>query len=185
MTELISYLKTSAAKHVLGIAVAVFVVIAFRSYMAEHDARIVAEATIKQVQVQVANLQKQKQDVKAAADVQIATLQKEAKKVQTPTQAIAAIPQVSTLPLAPTPLPDAPDKVAVDALPLFQQLSKCRQCDAALAADEAQLKLDEQIEAQKDTEITALKRKPSFWKRVEKTTEVLAIGAAIGYAAHR
>lgn len=183
--ELISYLKTSAAKHVLGIAVAVFVVIAFRSYMAEHDARIVAEATVKQAQTQVADLQKQKQDVAQAAEAQIATLRKQAERVKTPADALEALPQVSTQPLAPMPLPDAPDKVAVDTLPLFRELNKCRQCDAALAADDKQLAIDKQIDTQKDIEITALKKKPAFWKRVKKTGEVLAIGAALGYAAHR
>jgi myosin heavy subunit len=183
--EIIAYLKTSAAKHVLGIAVAVFVVIAFRSYMSEHDARIQAEATIKQSQTAIADLQKQKQEVQDAKDETIAALEKQKAEVKTVPQAIAALPSVSTVPLNAAPLPDAPSKVAVDAVPLFQELNQCRQCDASLSADDKQLALDKEISAEKDTEIQALKKKPAFWSRVKKTGEVLAIGAAIGYVSHR
>jgi len=167
------------------IIVGVVVIIMFVSALREHDVRILAEQTVKQSQDRIADLQKQSEDVKKAGDAAIAKLRAQRKEVKTPTQAIAALPSVSPEPLAPAPLPDAPDRVAVDALPLFQELNQCKQCEANLSTDEAQLQLDKQVEAEKDTQIKALKKKPAFWHRVAKTAEVLAIGAAIGYAAHR
>lgn len=157
------------------------------SALREHDARILAEQTVHESQGRVAVLEKQSQDVVQAGAVQIAKLQKEAKAVKTPAQAIEAIkaPDFSDIQLNPSPLPDAPDKVAVDAVPLFKELNKCEQCSSSLATATAELDLEKKVEAEKDVQITALKKKPSFWHRVEKTAEVLAIGGAIGYAAHR
>lgn len=185
MTTLINYLKTSASKHVFGLVIAAGIVLVGYSWITEHDARILAEQTVKQSQDRIANLQQQSEAIQKAGDAVVAKLKAQRESVKTPTQAIAALPSVSPEPLSPAALPDAPSRVAVDAVPLFQTLNQCKECSAELATDNAELAIDKEVQAEKDTEIKALKKKPAFWHRVARTAEVIGIGAAIGYAAHR
>ncbi len=186
MTELIiNYLKTSASKHVLGLIVTGAVLLAGTSWLREHDARILAEQTVKQSQDRVAVLEKQSQDVARAGNVQIAKLQKQAVTVKTPAQAIQAIPELTDVPLNARPLPDAPSAVEVEAVPLFQELNKCKQCEVDKGVLSAELDIEHKIEVEKDQQITTLKKKPGLWKRVESTAITVGIGAAIGYAAHK
>lgn len=182
---ILTYLKESAGRHLFGIAVAVGLLIAGRSYLAEHDARLIAEQTIKTAQVQIDSLQKQSAVITQAGQQKVMVLQKQAEAVKTPAQAIAALPAVSTVDLHPAALPDAPSAVQVDALPLYQELNTCKQDAVNLGVCGANLDIEKQVTAQKDVEITALKKKPGFWHRVRQTAEMVAIGAALGYAAHR
>lgn len=155
------------------------------AFVQEHDARILAEQTVHQSQDRVAVLEKDKQDVQAAGDMQIAKLQKQAQTVKTPAQAIQAIPALSDVPLNARPVPGVPTAVTVDAVPLFNELNSCKQDAVNLNTCSLQLGDEQKIEAEKDIQITALKKKPGFFKRLEHEAEVLAIGVAIGYAAHR
>src|SRR5581483_8358722 len=139
------YLKTKASGHLLAVAVAVIVVIAGSAWLSDHDAKILAQQTVKQSQDRVAILEKQVQDVDRAGKEQIARLQKKAEAVKTAPQAIAAIPDVSSLPLNPRPVPELPDAVTVQALPLFQELSKCRQTEVGLSTCEAKQAEQEKI----------------------------------------
>lgn len=175
-------------KHILGVLVAAALLLAGHSYMAEHDARLVAEQTIKTAQTQIDGLQKQQQIAEQAGQAQIAVLQKQAAAVKTPAQAVQAIqaaPDLSALPLNVRPAPGLPDAVTVDALPLYQELNTCKQDAVNLGVCSTKLDLQTQIDKDKDTQITALKKKPGFWKRVKTTAEVVGVGIAIGYAAHR
>lgn len=182
---ILNYLKSRASKHVLGIVVAAGVVLAGHSWLAEHDARMIAEQTVKAVQTNIDSLQKQSQIVQQAGQVQIAALAKQAAAVKTPAQAIQAIPTIADAPLNVRPAPGLPDAVTVDALPLFQELNACKQTAVGLGVCTTRMDLQTKIDADKDQQITALKQKPAFWKRTKTTAEVLAIGAALGYAAHR
>lgn len=185
ISAIVLYLKGSAAKHALGIAVAVIVVIAGMSWLRDHDARILADATVKASQANVATLEQRIQDVQKEGQAQIAKLQEQRKEVKTPAQALAALPSVSDIPLQPVPLPDDPSKVSVDALPLFQTLNECKQCSSKLATAEATAEAKDAIITEKDVQITALKKKRGFWKTFEHTAEAVGIGVAVGYAAHR
>jgi len=155
------------------IAAAVLVLLGLGGYSAlqEHDKRIRAEMAIKASEVKVTAIKKN-------TDAKVNAIKKKAATVKTTTEAIAAMPDVSTLPLNVRPLPDLPTAVAVEAVPLYQELAACRITETKLQGCEA-------TAAEKDTQITALKSKGSFWKRVTRTAEVLAVGAAIGYVAHR
>lgn len=155
------------------------------SWFREHDARILAEQTVKESQTRVVALEIQLQDIERAGKAQIADLRKRAKAVKTPEQAIAAIPEVSTLPLGVRPLPDAPSAVQVEALPLFQELSLCKQTAVGLGTCEAKAKLTEQIIGEKDAQIAALKHPKGFWKRFGTTLKDVGIGVAIGYTLNR
>jgi hypothetical protein len=186
-----NFLKTNAG-HVLGAILAVVAIIVFHSWIAEHDARIKAEDAIKTAQTQIAGLEQQQTQTASQAAVQVTTLQKQAKAVVTVKQAEDALPTVET-DLHPealpdpnaAPLQDASQKIAVDAVPLYQELNSCRQCSVNLGAAQTELALQKQIDVEKDTEIKALKAKPSFWHRVKTTAETVGIGVAVGYALHR
>jgi hypothetical protein len=138
----------------------------FTSWREEHDARLVSEVKVHAAEDLVKSLQQQIQDRDAASAQQIALLKKQAAAVTTPPQAIAAIPQISNVPLNARVLPDSPTQVGVDALPLFQELSACRQQSVTLGTCQADLKDSQAVIAQKDVEIVALKKKPGFWKTV-------------------
>lgn len=153
-------------------------------WMHEHDARIRAEEAVKTAQTNIAALQSQ---VQASAQVTAATvtaIQKKAAKVTTPAQAIAAIPDISDVPLNARPLPDMPTAVAVEAVPLYQELASCRVTEAKLDGCAAAAALTAKIIVQKDAEIAALKKPNSFWHRAKEIAEAVAIGAAVGYIAH-
>lgn len=138
----------------------------FTSWRAEHDARLVSEVKVSAAEAQVKSLQQQMQDRDAASAQQVALLRQQAAAVKTPMQAIAAIPQISNVALNARVLADNPTQVGVDALPLFQELSACRQQSLALGTCQADLKDSQAVIAQKDVEVAALKKKPGFWKRV-------------------
>jgi hypothetical protein len=179
MSKVSAFLKANAG-HVIGFLLLVAVVIGFRSYMAEHDARLVADGQVKTAQATIETLKQQQNNVTKAAQVQVTVLQKEAAAVKTAPEAIASLPSVSAVPLEPEALPDEPLKVAVDAVPLYQELNSCKQCTVNLDASTKKMDLQLQIDAEKDTEIAALKKKPSFWRRVGTTAKTVGIGVGIG-----
>lgn len=190
--NILTYLKTTASAHLVIIGLAVVGFVFFRSFMAEHDARLQADTTVKSAQTQIQSLQAQQATVTKDAAVTVTVLQKEAAAVKTPVQAVQALqtpaPDMAetVAPLEVAALPDAPGRVSVNALPLNQDLNTCRQDAVNLGACTSTLGLEKQIEAQKDIEIVALKKKPGFWHRVKTTLITLGIGTAAGYAiAHR
>lgn len=175
-------------KHAEGcLAAALFAVLALcgAAWLEEHDARIKAEVTVQASQTQIDSLQKQKDAADSAAKQQIAALQKQAKAVKTPAQAVQAIPALTDVPLNMRQVPGLPDAVTVDALPLFQQLNECKQDAVNLSACSTKLDLEQKIDADKDVQITALKKKPGFWTRVKDTAITVGIGVAAGYVLHR
>jgi hypothetical protein len=172
----INFLKT----HLFYILLIAGMVLAGRMWLQEHDARVLAEQTVKaresDVKVLQSNIvtvtqQMQANDAKAASS--IAALQKALASVKTPTQAIAAIPSVSDLPLHSRVAVDNPTQVSVDALPLFQELNECKQDAVQLQACTMDLASQKQIDADKDkqiadknAEIKALTKKKSLFKRI-------------------
>jgi hypothetical protein len=184
--EIINYLKNTAGGHLVILALVVLAFIGGSSWLQEHDARIKAEITVKAAQEQINTLQAKKGDADKAAKTQIVILQKEAAAVKTPRQAIDALPSVTNAPLAPVPVTDLPDDVAVNAVALYKNLNECKQDAVNLAACSAKLDIQEQIDGKKDEQITALRKKPGFWKAVKSKAITLGIGAITGYVlAHR
>lgn len=181
--EILTYLKTTAVTHVLWIAVAVGGFLLVRAYISEHDARVAAEAAVKSAQTQIKTIAASQTQTAKAAAVTITVLQKEAAAVTTAPEAVKGLSGVSTVQLDPEAVPDAPQRVAVDAVPLYQELNKCKQCSVNLGATQTELADQKKIDAQKDLEITALKKKPGFWATVKKDAIVIGVSAAVGYAA--
>jgi alkylated DNA nucleotide flippase Atl1 len=197
--------------HIPWVVLVVCAVIGFYSWRGEHDGRLIAEAKVKadeqQVQVlqtniaqnnqAIASLQQQMEQRDAVSAKQIANLVGLVQKVQTVSQAVAALPQVSTLPVAPTIQADNSVVFpSADVLPLFQQLADGATCKISLATAQADLTSEKAIEAKdestiadmtkqialKDDEIKTLKKPKGFWKRVGGTLKSVGIGIGIGVA---
>lgn len=175
---MIQYLKT----HVFYVALLLVLLVAGRSWLLEHDARLLSDQQAKISDSRVQALYQQIEANKAAAHAAIDTLQKQAAAVKTASQAIIAIPDVSTLSLNSRPLPDNPNQVAVDAIPLYQTLNQCKQDAVELNACKANAKLTTEQLTEKDTEIKALKKPKKFWSRVGSTLKTGGVGVILGIA---
>jgi hypothetical protein len=178
---LIEWLKANAAKHVEALVIAAVLVFAGRIFLQEHDARIVADAQVKAAQSTIDDLKKQQTEVEKVAKAQVIVLQKEAVAVKTGPQAIESLdndPQVKAVLPSLTPVPDEPGIVQVNALDLFKGVNACEQNSVNLGACSKELDIEKQIDGQKDDQIVALKKKPSFLRRLGKAA--LVVGCAAG-----
>jgi glutamyl/glutaminyl-tRNA synthetase len=168
--------------YLIPVALVVLVVCGW-SALKEHDARILAEQAVQQSNARIAVLEKEKQDIVKAGEAAKATLRAKAKQVQTTEQAITEMPNVSDLPLHARPFPDAPSQVAVDAVPLYQQLNTCKQTGIDLGTC-TQLRGKDAAEIQElRGQIDVLKGKKTFWRRISKVAKVTgcaAGGALVG-----
>lgn len=194
--------------HLVWIALAAGLTVAFYSWRGEHDARLIAEAKVKADETQVASLQQsiianaqqiaalqtQMEARDAAAAKQLAAISSLVSKVQTPDQAVRAFPQVSSLPVAPTVQGDSVVFPSQDIVPLFQQLAQGKQDGINLVACTADLKDEKSVAAKqsdtittqvkqiglKDDEIKALKQPKSFWQRAGGIAKAVGVGIGIG-----
>lgn len=171
-------------KAVLAAVGVLLVVLAAVSWSREHDARILAEQTVKESAVREKALKQEVADVDTQGKRKLAAQKKAAAAVQTPKEAIAAIPTVTELPLNAREIPDAPSAVQVEAVPLFQALNAGKLCSIELDTCQQKATLAEKIEAEKDIQIEALKKPKSFWKRFGTTVKDVGIGVMIGYGVH-
>lgn len=160
--------------------------VGFTSWRAEHDARLVAETKIVAAEANIKHLEEDVVAITAERDSKLLVLQQQKKTVTTPAAAIAAIPDLSTVPLTVHPVPDDLTRVSVDAMQLFTELNSCKQTEVKLEACEATSSKTAEIITQKDAEIVALKKKPRFWKRVGGQLKSglfwTSLGVAIGKA---
>lgn len=161
-------------------AVALF---AFRTWIVDHDARLLAEQTIKQSEKAISDLRAQIATRSAQAQTAKQAIIREVAAAKTPEQQIAEIPRLTLRPLNPEPLPDAPSAVKVELEPLIEQLAACKTDALDLGVCHANLDSQDLIDSAKDEEIAALKKKPNFWHRLAADAKKIAIGAAIGGAA--
>ena len=173
--------------------------IGFHAWLQEHDQRLLSDQVAKVAQQQISDLQaanavlqKQIADSDAQAQKTISALQAQSAQVKTNAQAIAAMPDVSSLPATIRPIQNSSDFLLpeADLLPLFQQLATGKEDAVALTACQAARANDVTIEANKDKEIAAqgqeiaaIKKKPSFWHRVGSITKQVLIGVGIGVVA--
>lgn len=170
------------------------------SWLKAHDAwmRFQIESQSKDQQIAL-------RDKAAATDR--ATIEQLKKQVQTPAQIVHEIPQVISLPLPPKesevgspapdkgagtrlptpPFPDAPrsqqDGVffpSADVKPLFDRLADCKATETQFSACQQNY-----LDMKKERDLAAKAHSGSFWQRVKQLGTGIAIGGAIGYAAHR
>lgn len=174
--------KHWALSHAVWIAVVGVALVMGHSLLAEHDARLLADAQIKVSEAQVKDLQAQIVQTNAAAAAKVQVITKIVHDIQTAPQAVAAVPQLTNVPLNARVAPDNPAQVAVDAIPFVNLLAQAKTDSINLAACTDNLKSETAIVAEKQTEIVALKKKPSFFKRVTGTLKSVGIGVGIGIA---
>jgi hypothetical protein len=89
---------------------------------------------------------------------------------------------LTDVPLHTRVAPDNPVQVSVDALPFINLLGQAKTDAINLAACQENLKAETSIVAAKQTEIVALKRKPSVFKRFIGSLKAVGIGVGIGLA---
>lgn len=198
----------SLIPHSLWIVVIVALLTGCFVWLQEHDARLKAEASVKQSEATIATLQQQivsnNQAVAslqaqitandAVAKQQIASLVALASNVKTTPQAVAAIPQIDPN-IKPVAQSNGDMTIpAPQVIPLFQDLAQGKQDAVALVACQKDLATEQQIvtktqanvtaekaiSAQKDQEIAVLKKKPSFWHRVAVVAKAVGVGIGIG-----
>jgi hypothetical protein len=180
-------LKTFLLSHAVWVVAIAVGLIVGHVALQEHDARIAAEAQIKTSEAAVATLQQQiaQTNAQAAQKVQVVTkIVHDLGPAPTPTQVVAAVPELTNVPLNARPAVDNSAQISVDAVPFVNFLAQAKTDQINLGACQSDLKNETAIAAQKDIEIKALKKKPSFWKTVKKDVEfagvVLSIGALLG-----
>jgi hypothetical protein len=179
---LIDWLKANGGKHAEALVIAGALVFGGRMYLQEHDARLRADTAVKTAEENVKALTAQQATVQHDVQTKVVILRDKAAEVNTAEKAIAAIPETAPE-LKAVPLPDAPDMVAVKAVPLFKELNQGQQCALELQGCQESLALQKQIDAEKDKEVKAEQRKPGFLHRLGKGLKVIgcaAGGAAVG-----
>ena len=183
--------------HFVVVVVAVMVAWGvLHSFYHEHEARALAEQTVKQQsqdiktsQLAIAQLEAEVAATNAHAAAADRALKSALATVKTPAQAVAAIPSVSDVPLNARPSPDNPTQISVDALALYTELNQCAQSRVDLAACQKNALDLAAIDSQKDrqlsddkTAIAALKKKPSLIHHIESSLKVVGISLGIGIA---
>lgn len=187
MTKVIAFIKA----HDGLLEVALIIVLSVVGVLAvkEYKARAAADATVKAAQTDIEALAKQQTNVVKVAKKQVSNLQAQAKSTDTPAKAIEVLTSptpenmIPLEPLKAEAIPDAPGRISVEALPLYQTLNACSIDKVNLSACTQELDLQKQITDKKDVQITALKQKPTFWHAVGKFAKVVgcsAVGGAAG-----
>lgn len=193
---MLNYLKQYASTHLFYIVIIGIALVAFRSWMGEHDARLLADQQIKQSDAAVKASEQEisvlKQEMAANNEKyarDLASLEKTIAAVRTPAQAAKQIPQL--VPHLPVPIATQPDNSISfpkeDVLPLFSELAEGKTCAVKLAQCQANYDSEQKIVEQKDAQIaekdktiTAIRKPKGFWRRVGSTLKQVGIGVAIG-----
>src|SRR5271156_5108276 len=160
--------------HVVYVVIIALVLIAGRVWLTEHDARVAAETSIKVSEAQVKDLQGQIAALRTQAAQKVIVIQKEAAAIKTTPQA-APIIQAFDPRLNVRTLPTFPDDVQVAAIPLALDVEQFKIAQINLDACTLELTKETQIASAKTSEVTALKKKPAFWKRFKRTVEYGAV----------
>jgi hypothetical protein len=99
-------------------------VISFRVWLSEHDARVLAESTVRDKQAQVVSLQKQIDAIPAQTAAKVQVVTKVVHDAVTPSQVVAAIPDLTQIPLQARVSPVDSVSVEVAAQPLMQLVGR-------------------------------------------------------------
>lgn len=181
-----------------------------KTYLAEHDARLLAEQKVAVAEQQVKVLQTDIQaNVAAVAALQtqmqqrdqqnatiIAQLLKAKQQAVTPPQQVSVLQTEAKLPEPIVSIPNTPDwrLPQADVKPLFDSVTDGQLAVQSNTVCQADLKDQKAITAKdegtiadqvkqiglKDEEIKVLKKKPGFWKRVTGVAKAVGVGVGIG-----
>ena len=171
-----NYLKT----HLLYIILIIGGVMGFHIWLQEHDLRLQDDKVVAVSEAQVKTLQSQIQTIQQQAMQKTAVVTRIVQVAKTPAQQIAAIPQLTDVPLNARAVPNNPSEVTVDLAPLVQVLAQAAMDKVNLQACTDTLALQVKELAAKDVVIVALKRKPKFLTRVKHWAVLVGTGVGIG-----
>jgi hypothetical protein len=181
---MLTFIKNEKAwllSHLVWIVAIAVGLLVGRVALREHDARVLSEAQVQASEKNVANLRWQIATTDKAAEQKAEVVTKIVHDAVTPSEQIAALPQLSDVPLnarlVPALSPNGPPQAAVDLAPLIQELGECKTAESNLGACKSDLQNEKAIASDKDTEITALKKKPKFFTRVKHGLELFGAGA--------
>ena len=178
---MITWIETYAKTHLFYIILIVVGLIAFRSWEQEHDARLLAEQQVKQSDAQVKTLQQQITTTTAQATMKILQVKRDIQGAKTPAQQVAAVPQLTDVPLNVRPIVGLPDGVvAVDLAPLVQELGQCKIDSINLGACQENYNNCQNIVTTREAEIKVLKKKPGFFHRMVGVAKAVGVGVGIG-----
>ena len=189
--------KALAAISSLLLAILAFVLI---DWMSAHDDQVRLGATLDAQKSVIAAAERREQDRAEQLRDTLQQIEGLKRAVQTPQQVLQSIPQF--LPQLPVPLhveqpptepgkPQPPPVVTIppqDLKTLYDFSADCAACKAEREAAKATLadersKIDA-LTKQRDAAVAAAKG-GGFWRRTGRAAKWIAIGVAVGYAAHR
>lgn len=180
LTKFITEEKAWLISHLVWIVGLAVALVLGHIALQEHDQRLIADQAIKVSEAKVSELQAQITATNAAAAQKVQTVVKIVHDAQTPAQVVQAVPQLTDVPLNTRVAIDNPTQVSVDAQPFINLLGQAKTDAINLAACQSNLTAETAIVAQKQSEIVALKKRPSFWKRVAGTAKAVGVGIGIG-----
>jgi len=146
----------------------------FRQWLSDHDAMLAAvqQEKISEVIIQknnetITTLQKQVKDVEADRDAKVAAIRKQAAAIKTPQQAVAAMPDLTGLPLSSfRPLPSGDYEVAGPALvTIAQKLEDGRVCAVQIDACNSVLASERQTNVLLTSNNAELTKEKETWKK--------------------
>jgi len=180
---------------IAAIALLAMGILAVRSWLAARDAAVHLAATLEAQEQILAQANERQRQRDAVLSTTLAGIAQAKRRVNTPAQAAAEIPQL--LPPLPAPLlleippptPELPEPPAAatvpqaDLKPIYDYLQDCRACQASLTVTRDNL-VDERaklaaLTAERDAAIRAA-RGGGFWSRLRRNTKWFVIGAAAG-----
>lgn len=177
-------IKTFLLSHAIWIVAILVALVIGHIALQEHDARVLAEAQIKTSEATVKNLQDQITATNAQAAQKVQTIVKivhDLGPAPTPAQVVTAVPQiVGDIPLNARTIPNDPVDMSVAALPFLQFVQEAATDKINLAACKSDLTNETAIVTAKNVEITALRKKPSFFHRLTGIAKTVGIGIGIG-----
>ncbi len=188
-------------KPAVAVAALVALLLAGKSWLEAHEARVRMEATVAAQQQIIAQADQREKQRAEELKQTLAQIEELKRTVQTPQQVIREIskyapplPQPIEIKLPETkpgerPTESAPATATIpqeDLKPLFDFVQDCRACKvelAAAAADHAddQVKM-KALSHQRDAAVKAA-RGGGFWVRLRRSAKWLIIGGAVGYLA--
>lgn len=176
------WLETYAKTHLFYIILIVGGVVSFRVWLSEHDSRIAAENNVRQAEVNIVTLQKQIDSIPAQTATKVQVVTRVVHDAVTPSQVVAAVPQLTEIPLATRAIPGNQVDVEVAAQPLMQLIGE-------LKTSQIELGGCQQVNALKDQQIVQLQvevkaAKPKFLQRVKQNVVAFAVGVAVGAFLH-
>lgn len=172
---MLTYIKT----HLFYVIVIALGLLFGHIWLQEHDARLAADALVKQNAISIADLKAQIANTTSAANAKVVTVQKVVAAAITPAQVVAAIPALSDVPLNARVSPGEPGTVTVDAAALVQELGQCKETAIQYGACQVNSLAKDKIIADDELTIKTLKKPHSFFQKIGNGLKIALIAISV------